>query len=76
MDSTAQLIDLCLTWRELIRTKSDAYTLIQDPLDRILPAIDLIHLRMELSMMEDELCESLILPSHLYATQSDTPDQA
>lgn len=76
MDTTYQLIHLCLTWRQLIATKEAMYRKIQDPMDRLLPALDLIHLRMELSLMEDELCESLILPPHLYELNPQKPHQA
>lgn len=76
MDTTAQLIDLCLTWRQLIHTKSIQYQSIINPLDRVFPALELVNLRMELSMMEDELCECLIIPNELYARKPQNPNQA
>lgn len=76
MDTTAQLIDLCLTWRQLIETKSIQYLSITNPLDRVFPALELVNLRMELALMEDELCECLIIPHELYACKPQNPNQA
>ncbi|MFN3758479.1 MAG: hypothetical protein ACK4SF_04610 [Algoriphagus aquaeductus] len=76
MDTTAQLIDLCLTWRQLIHTKSIQYQSIINPQDRVFPALELVNLRMELSMMEDELCQCLIIPNELYECKPQNPNQA
>lgn len=76
MDTTEQLIDLCLTWRQLIETKSIQYLSITNPLDRVFPALELVNLRMELALMEDELCECLIIPHELYACKPQNPNKA
>lgn len=73
MDQITQLINLCITWRQLIQTKSKAYALIQDPLQRIRPALELIDLRIELALMEEELCGHLTFPIELYAGPCQKP---
>lgn len=76
MDQINQLITLILTWRTLIQTKEARYQTLSDPIARIRPALELIDLRMELSLMEDELCDHLHIPSHLYECKPQDPHQA
>lgn len=76
MDQINQLITLILTWRALIKTKESRYQAISNPIDRIRPALELINLRIELSLMEDELCEHLQIPTHLYECKPKNSHQA
>jgi len=76
MDQINQLIELILTWRALIKTKESKYKTIANLSDRVRPALELINLKMELSMMEDELCSHMQIPNHLYAYNPKNPHQA
>lgn len=62
MDDIKRLESICLTWPELIRKKEEKYKAIKDPRHRIMPAITLINLKIELRNMEDELCKYIRLP--------------
>jgi hypothetical protein len=73
MEQIAQLVHLCIAWRQLIQTKNRQYQQISNPADRIRPALELIELRIELSMMEDELCTHFHIPTELYASKSQNP---
>ena len=62
MDDIKRLENICLTWPELIRNKEKRYKLIANPVHRIMPAITIINLKIELRHMEDELCKHIKLP--------------
>lgn len=57
-----RLESICLAWPELIRKKEEKYKAIKDPLHRIMPAITIINLKIELRHMEEELCKHIKLP--------------
>jgi hypothetical protein len=62
MDDIKRLENICLAWPELIRKKEEKYKAIKDPRHRIMPAVTIINLKIELRAMEEELCKHIKLP--------------
>lgn len=61
MDEFEKLQCICMEWPELIRQKKKIYAQIKDPMDRIIPALHLVNLRLELMEMEEEYCRMIRL---------------
>lgn len=68
MNTIEQLTFLCLQWRILLKTKEEIYRLISDPEKRVEAAMHIINIRIELYLMEEELCGYLKIPSHVVAS--------
>jgi hypothetical protein len=51
-----KLAQLSACWQELIKQKQKRFAAIQNPKNRILPAIKLVSLKLDLAYMEEEFC--------------------
>lgn len=59
MNDLNQLLELSACWQQLIKEKQKRYIQIPSPENRILPAIKLASLKLDLRYMEEELCSKI-----------------
>lgn len=56
-----KLIRVCMAYRQLVRERSAKLRRITNPLFRIMPAITLVSLKIDLALLEEELCKRIKL---------------
>lgn len=56
-----KLIRICLAYRQLVKERKAKLGRIKNPVFRIMPAITLVNLKIDLALLEDELCQRITL---------------